>query len=288
MPHTEEYCPECNAKVYWESERCPLCRHDMGAPNVRLAQKERGELQQRYLAAQDECRQRGADAALDDFSQAVEQQSQAVINVSPGYLQGFLAASSQFYSGYALQTAAEARAAADFVNDTARLATEAKLFGSIAPHLRYAALSLNGRGLESYGSCSLSLDQRLCARAASLLEENSYHFVEKHRLLPRTPIPPGYRAAWEDRHLLAAAKLAGDLDRHSKADDFPALLLYCEGNRETDRFIEVYLYGPFDSQAIVAAMIPLPGKSCKNKSERYALLMVGDLLIQRNIPWQPA
>lgn len=288
MAHTEENCPECNAKVYWESERCPVCRHDMGAPNVRLAQKERGALQQRYATALEECRQRGIHDTFDAFTKAVEQKSQAVINVSPSFLQGFLAASSQFYSGYALQTAAETRAAADFVDDTARLATEGKLFGTIAPHLRYAALSLDGRGLESYGSCSLTLDQRLCARAASLLEENSFHFIEKHRLLPRTPIPPGYRSVWEDRHLLAAAKLAGDLDARNVASDFPALLLYCEGNRETDRFIEVYLYGPFDNQAIVAAMIPLADKSCKNRTERYALLIVGDLLTQRDIPWQPA
>ncbi len=288
MPQTEENCPECNAKVYWESERCPVCRHDMGAPNVRLAQKERGALQQRYATALEECRQRGIHGTFDAFTQTVEQKSQAVINVSPAFLQGFLAASSQFYSGYALQTAAETRAAADFVDDSARLATEGKLFGTIAPHLRYAALSLDGRGLESYGSCSLTLNQRLCARAASLLEENSYDFIEKHRLLPRTPIPLGYRAVWEDRHLLAAAKLASDLDARSVAGDFSGLLLYSEGNRQTDRFIEVYLYGPFDRQAIVAAMIPLPDKSCKNRTERYALLIVRDLLKQRDIPWQPA
>jgi len=66
------------------------------------------------------------------------------------------------------------------------------------------------------------------------------------------------------------------------------LLLHSDGDRETDRFIEIHIYGPFDRQAIVAAVIPQPDKSCKNKGERYTQLAITDLLEERGIPWKPA
>ncbi len=289
MATVEESCPACGAQVFWERDRCLRCGHDIGAPNVRLAQQEREALRQRYEMALADASQPNARAKVEAFSQTVEQQSQAVINVDPNYLMGFLESSRDFYSSYALQTAAEVRAAANMENDTARLSVETKLFGSAAPHIRYAALSLNGRGLISYGSCAITLEPRLCARAASLLEENSYDFIERHRLVGRIPIPPGHRAVWQDRHWLATVKLAQGIDDDRiVADDFPRLLLHSDGDRGTDRFIEVHIYGPFDRQAIVSAVIPEPGKSCKNKRKLYMLRAIKDLLEDRGIPWIPA
>ena len=89
----------------------------------------------------------------------------------------------------------------------------------------------------------------------SLLEENSYHFIEQKRLVGRIPIPAGHRAVWQDRHCLATAKLACSIDDRTVVTDFPRLLLYSNGNRETERFIEIHIYGPFDRQAIVSAVI---------------------------------
>jgi len=48
------------------------------------------------------------------------------------------------------------------------------------------------------------------------------------------------------------------------------------------------IYGPFDRQAVVSAVIPQPGKSCKNKRKLYMLLAIRDLLEERGIPWKPA
>ncbi len=205
MAIVEESCPQCGAQLSWERDRCPCCRHDVGAPNVRMALKEREALRQRYKTALADGGTPEVQAKIEAFAQVVKQQSQAVVNVSPDYLKGFLESSRDFYSGYVLQVAAEVRAAAEMEDDMARRSVEGRLFGTIAPHIRYAALSLNGRGLLSYGTCAIALDPRLCAYAASLLEENSYHFVENHQLFGRTPFPAGHRSVWEDRHWLATA-----------------------------------------------------------------------------------
>ena len=88
---------------------------------------------QRYKTALYEDRGPDVRAKVEAFSQTVEHDSAAVINVDPDYLKVFLEPSRDFYSGYALQTAAETRAAADMENDMARLSVEGKLFGTAAP-----------------------------------------------------------------------------------------------------------------------------------------------------------
>lgn len=288
MAAIEESCPSCGAHVFWERDRCSGCGKDLGAPNVRIARRERDALLQRYKTALYEDRGPDVRAKVEAFSQTVEHDSGAVINVHPDYLKGFLKSSRDLYSGYALLTAAETRAAADMENDMARLSVEGKLFGTAAPHIRYAALSLNGRGLLSYGSCAITLNPRLCARAASLLEENSYHFIEQKRLVGRIPIPAGHRAVWQDRHCLATAKLACCIDDRTVGADFPRLLLYSNGDRETERFIEIHIYGAFDRQAIVSAVIPDPKQSRRDKLNFYTLRAIRDLLDEGGISWTSA
>src|SRR5438067_10895488 len=110
MATIEESCPACGAQVFWERDRCLRCGHDVGAPNVRIAQQEHEALRQLCEMALADARSPNVRVKVEAFSQTVEQQSQAVINVDPNYLIGFLESSRDFYSGYALQTAAEIRA----------------------------------------------------------------------------------------------------------------------------------------------------------------------------------
>jgi hypothetical protein len=174
------------------------------------------------------------------------------------------------------QTEAETRCAAQLSNDRQRRATEALLFGKYAPEIRYAALSLDGKGLVSYGSCSVALLDKLCFNKATLLEENSYPFVRSHRLLPGDDIPSGYRSVWKDRHWLTIAKLAYRISELTQAEEFAGLLLRSDGDRVADEFIEVHLYGTFGRQAFVGATIPSP-EHASNDEEAYSLGKVRDL-----------
>ena len=81
-------------------------------------------------------------------------------------------------------------------------------------HIQYAALSPDGRGLVSYGPVAVRwevvpsyLDRRI-----SLFQEDSFIFYDQFKLGDRgATVPPGYRAIWDDRAKLVAAKFASRL-----------------------------------------------------------------------------
>jgi hypothetical protein len=88
------------------------------------------------------------------------------------------------------------------------------------------------------------------AKRASLLEENSYSFVQHHKLSIGIPIPAGYRSTWAERAKLAVAKMADFIEVGMNEVNFQNLLLVDTGNRATDSFIEVHIFGTFDREAI--------------------------------------
>lgn len=135
------------------------------------------------------------------------------------------------------------RKPAEFESDRHRLTVEGVMFGSYGENIRYAALSLDGAGLRSYGSYSLRFREVAINRRATLLEENSYVFVEKHGMTAGKEIPSGYRSTWEEREKLALAKLAQRITPASSEGDFPGILLFSEGDYKTDDFIEIHIYG---------------------------------------------
>jgi hypothetical protein len=278
-----ESCPLCGKALSWEKDHCPACAAYVGAPNVREAKQELTALQTRYLAAKEDNHKRGCETATTHFADVVAAQSVAVVNLWPDFLMQMLNSDTPLYSSYCLQTEAETRLAAKANFDRERLGTEGTLFGIYAPSIRYAALSLDGRGLVSYGSCSVTLRDSLCRNIGSLLEENSYTFVRRHRLLPGDTIPLGYRAAWDDRHYLATAKLATKITINSGTNKFAHTLLFSEGDRATDEFIEVHLFGMFNRQAFVASQVPR-FKKRMTRSEKAVLGEIHDYLRHLNIP----
>jgi hypothetical protein len=90
--------------------------------------------------------------------------------------------------------------------------------------------------------------------SATVMEENSFTFLRVHKVLPGDKVPPGYRVKWCDRHLLATAKLGGKLK--PSGQNFNELLLSCEGNRQTDDFMEVHIYGEFNNRSIASIATP--------------------------------
>ena len=63
--------------------------------------------------------------------------------------------------------------------------------------------------------------------------------------------PKGYMARWFDRGRLAAAKHAADLTDGMPDEAFARVLLRSEGNRGTDRYMEVEIYGGFNRDAFL-------------------------------------
>ena len=251
-----ELCPHCDKPLAWEKPNCPSCAAYIGAPNVREVKGERAVLMANYENAMTENRKRNCENETLQFADTIAAHSVAVINVWPTFLNQMLKGDKPLYSAYTKQTQAETRIASNINFDRERLGCEGILFGSYAPYICYAALSLDGRGLISYGTCSVTIVENRCKNTGSLLIENSYKFIRKYKILPGDKIPSGFRAVWEDRHYLAVSKLADKINANASLQDFSHLLLHSNGNRDIDEFIEVHLYGTFNRHAFAAIQIP--------------------------------
>lgn len=283
-------CANCGSPVTASDEKCPTCNSHVGFPNVRAANTdaERKALQQRYQAALERAEFRGAKDEVAGFRAAVESSS-AVANCNLYRLKDLAEDANALYSNYYLAVRGEVRRAAEAENDRHRRAVDAMLFGSYAEQIRFAALSIDGIGLTSYGSkksddasYGLNLRDVAIAKRASLLEENEYDFAERHSLTPSSTLPLGYRCAWENRNELAVAKLADIIGPGTQPKDYARILLTSTGNRATDQFIEVHIYGTFNLNAVSA----VSGTSTPKRSDdRAVVALVKELLERQGKEW---
>lgn len=243
-------CPICATDVSDNLARCPCCGADAGYPNVKEARAEAAELKGRADAGRSRATARGSGAELADFERALNA-SQAVVNVDVQFLHNLLSSEKTLYAPYSKLIVAGTRSPGDAENDRQRASVEGLLFGSWGSEITYAALALDGRGLGSYGLISIELRPLTIELRASVLEENSYEFVKRHRIVPGDPIPPGYRAPWDMRCDVGVAKLADRVTSATTSADHARLVLKSDGiDRHKDEFMEVHIYGPFNRQAI--------------------------------------
>jgi hypothetical protein len=149
------------------------------------------------------------------------------------------------YRNYHQRIESGERAPAEAESHSDREMVGAKLYPAFHPHIQYAALSPDGRGLKNYGAVALrwQVTPFYLERRISLLDENSFTFFERYNLgALRTPIPPGHQSVWADRTKLTIAKLAARLNSATSESSLPMLLLHSAGNRDDDDFLEVAIY----------------------------------------------
>jgi hypothetical protein len=190
------------------------------------------------------------------------------------------------YSNYYLAAKGEVRAAAEAENDRQRRTVDAMLFGRYGDQIRFAALSLNGIGLKSYGKDGLSyglvLRDVAIANRATLLEENSYTFVKRHNLTAESVLPLGYRSSWEKRYELAVAKLSDSIWPNTSPSEYASILLYSTGDRATDQFIEVHIFGAFNISSISSVS---GASNPKGPGSRAIVTVVKGLLEKHGKQW---
>jgi len=120
------------------------------------------------------------------------------------------------------------------------------LFPHYKEQIRFAALSLDGVGLSTFGVCSIEFREEMIAHRASVFDENSVLFIERHGVkVSRTPgVPKGYRAIWGERDKLCVAKLAARIDSTTAPNQYSSLLLTQGASPEAHEFVEVHIFGP--------------------------------------------
>jgi len=276
-------CTECGSTIPHDRIACPTCGTHAGFPNVREVSSagEKDALDRRYNKAIKDAQADGRDVRLEELSQAGKD-TRAVIAIDLDYLAGFITKDEALYSTYALMVSGEIRKAASGVNDRKRRGIEGFFFGSYADEIRYAALSLDGKGLSSYGLFTLVLKDVAVKARATLLEENSFKFYDKHKDRIPDNFPQGYRAVWGERYKLAVAKLADRVTTKTVKHDFPGILLSCTGNRATDDFIEVHIYGAFDNAAVESVV---GNSNASSKADKAQLVAIKEKLINKGVLW---
>jgi hypothetical protein len=184
--------------------------------------------------------------------------SVALVNVTASWSINFFKSDKTLYTTYSRLVQAEARRLALLENDRRRQMVGSGIYGSEANQICYAALSLGCPGLTSYGAVSIQLRDIAIEARASVLEENSYCFFERHGIGAHltAPIPAGFRAPWPTRHLVAMAKLGQRITDATTRAEFAALLLRAGTGRENDDFVEVHIYGSFDIRAVERVRVP--------------------------------
>ncbi|HUT59396.1 MAG TPA: hypothetical protein VNA25_16225 [Phycisphaerae bacterium] len=170
----------------------------MGFPNVRtaLAQDEVTALASRLEAARKNAISRGVRAEFDSLLAELSSASHVVVATPPLYARSFLSDPRQIYATYEKLVGSGSRSPSRMENDADRRAVGGKLFGSFAEEIRYGVLSLDGTSLPNYGLVFLRLRSVAIAHRVSFLDENSYVFVNQHKLKVRDNLPAGYRSDW--------------------------------------------------------------------------------------------
>jgi hypothetical protein len=278
-------CPNPNCK-YSNSLieiNCVVCNTFLGYPNVNDAQRE--EQLVAFNKRYDETLLKITDDShrkkIKDFENAIETEARAVVNIDLDYLEHFIINKNILYSSYGLSTAGETREYAKSQFDKERRGVEGFIFGSNAHHIRYAALSLNKSGLKSYGDYTLSLKNIAIADRGTVFEENSYIVFQKYFNQNDFTFENGHVACWGNKHLLAVVKCSEEIIKKNKTT-FADILLKSTGDRKTDNFMEVHIFGTFKKESI---------ESVKGSSKLYEPLdklkseKIKDYLTSLGIDW---
>lgn len=257
-------CPQCNTIVPESSRNCPACETHAGFPNVRAAEKPDNveALKRRVKEAEISTGARKCDTILKEFGDAVCS-SKAVLCRSLSKITSLMKSDNELINTYYQQIRSRQRLPEDNVYDNSRGAADAKLFPNYHEEIRFAVLVLNDEVLEHYGNCGLVLEEKVIQERATVFEENTLVFFEKHRITMAQPIPNGYRAVWKDRNMLAMAKLHYKIDSTKTKDDFPGIL-FPKSHQDgiNDDFIEVHIYGTIHRKSVEYVIAKSPRERC--------------------------
>jgi hypothetical protein len=246
-------CDFCKNDVPPSANQCPHCGRPGLFPNVRIAETpaEQTALNRRYQAAKKDLVARGAASNLNDFEKVIAN-SRAVISRPHEELLRLVTSDHELYTTYYKLIEAEVRLPTGEKWDVLRAVADSTLFPNYKEQIRFAALTLDGKGLFNYGDCSIVLRPDYIAHRTSVFEENSVLFMKHHKIPMWKPdkLPLGYRATWEERGNLCVAKLYKSIDANTRPDEYSTLLLEQGGTSEDDQFVEAHIYGPITIRTV--------------------------------------
>lgn len=265
---TSAACDYCGHEVPLSWNHCPHCARPGLFPNVRATQvpAEQEALERRYQAALQDASSRGAEAEVGKF-EAAAASSKAVRALPMRELDRLASSDKELFPTFYGLLGAEVRLPHGNQWDLLRRIADEALFPGYREEIRFAALSLDGTGLSSYGECSFVFRDDMIAHRASMFEENSTAFLKRHAYDP----PMGHRATWTERGKLCVAKLAGRIGPGTPEAQFPGILLRAGAASEDDDFVEVHIWGPMSLRTVERILMPVTRRKAIRKALRDRL-----------------
>lgn len=240
-------CKFCTNEFHMPAERCPHCAEPGIFSNVWAANRpeDLAALEQRYQLALDGIKLRGCNTVAQDFAVALGG-AKAVIARHIHDVERLSFRDSECFVIFHQALDGGLRVPdGDGWNELRHTADES-LFPLYKKEIHSAALTLDDLGPFSYGAWSITLRTPMIERRTSVFEENSLVFIKRVNVPVNDAdkVFRGFRASWADRIKLCVAKLGGALTTAMKSTEFPGLLLGQIGGTDTDKFIEVHIWGP--------------------------------------------
>jgi hypothetical protein len=273
-------CPKCGAEVRDSERHCPVCTHDCGYPNVRAAERpeEIRALEERLRQAEAAAAARGCETVLAQFRSAVTS-SEAVLNRPLSVVQNLISSDNELYTTFYQLVGMGARRPEETQVELQRLLADDVLFPHYRDQIRFAALSLNGQGVARFGDCAMVLREGPIRDRSTVFEKNSLYFcIERGIGLRRPYVPYGFRATWDHRDQLAAAKLESSLESGMSGASFASVVVKSGSAPDSDDFIEVHIYGPLGRRNIARLVVRKPRQRADKaiyRQIRVALQSIG-------------
>lgn len=254
-------CKACGYKNDIVKNSCEQCgTASSHTPNVRRAiiPDELNTLSAYYKIAKSNLKMRKLTAEGIFFEHEVQNKGKAVININFSFLWQWLMHGHE-YMGYRRLVFDGVRQKAKFIDDITRSIADAILFGSEID-IVYAALTLDGRGLTSYGPISVILQTKLIEKRTSMLDRNSYDFIRDamaNGWKLGDSLPAGHLSDWKNRKKLALIKCEPNIVKGLTDQQAARLVLYSEGQRNTDQFLELYVNGKLINSVVESINFPV-------------------------------
>jgi len=241
--------PDCGDQVPDHSRMCVVCGVDAGVPNVRAASlpAEVGALDARVLAAENNAELVGATDVLTNFRLALEE-SAAVVCRSISRVNELVSSDNHLFASFYKNVRSDITLPEDNEWDRIRQSADSLLFPHYFEDLMFAALTLDGSGVNGYGGICVTLKDSAIRERSSVFEENAILFIKRHRIVAGDALPLGYKATWTNRVALCVAKLTYKLTPATTSSKYQSILMGSTA-RDGD-FIEVHIYGPLHRRAI--------------------------------------
>lgn len=250
IPMPDQPCDHCTYGIPAAAERCPHCALPGLFPNMRAATRSENVamVEARYHAAVMASKATGREVEVRAFEVALES-SVVVIGRSLNEVERLAASDRQGYSTYYQLIEGETRIPDADKWDKLRRIADTTVFPGYEDKIRFAALSLDGVSILSYGDCFLVCSDKMIRHRATVFEENTTMFVLRH-FKPSgvdtnvEEILDGHRATFEARAALCVAKLADRVKSGATPVDHVGLLVRPGKDSGDDEFVEVNIWGP--------------------------------------------